>query len=101
MTVLKWLVVVVSFSYVGGLVFLFLVQRSLLFPIPQTGRTPPEAAGFAQAEEHILTSADGEKIIVWHVPAKPGHSAVIYFPGNGDSLAGCVGRFREMIADGT
>jgi uncharacterized protein len=101
MTVLKWLVVVVSVGYAGGLVVLLLVQRSLLFPIPQTRRTAPAAAGFAEAEEHVLTSADGERIIVWHVPAKPGRAVVIYFPGNGDSLAGCVGRFREMIADGT
>jgi uncharacterized protein len=101
MTVLKWLVVAVSVGYVGSLVVLLLAQRSLLFPIPQTARTTPAAAGFAEAEEHILRSADGERIIVWHVPAKPGHAIVIYFHGNGDTLAGCVGRFREMIADGT
>jgi fermentation-respiration switch protein FrsA (DUF1100 family) len=101
MTVLKWVVIVVSIGYVGVLAVLFLAQRSLLFPIPPTGRTAPAVAGFAEAEEHILTSVDGEKIIVWHVPAKPGHPVVIYFPGNGDSLAGCVGRFRGITSDGT
>src|SRR6202035_1398059 len=101
MTVLKWLVVLVSVGYVGGLVVLFLVQRSYIFPIPQTERTAPEAAGFPEAEEHILTTADGEKVIVWHVPAKPGHAVVIYFPGNGDFLAGGVSRFRSMTSDGT
>jgi fermentation-respiration switch protein FrsA (DUF1100 family) len=101
MTVLKWLVVLVSVGYVGGLVVLFLVQRSYVFPIPQAERTTPEAAGFPEAEEHILTTADGEKVIVWHVPAKPGHAVVIYFPGNGDFLAGRVSRFRSMTADGT
>ncbi len=101
MTVLKWLVVLVSVGYVGGLVVLFLVQRSYIFPIPQTERTTPEAAGFPEAEEHILTTADGEKVIVWHVPAKPGHAVVIYFPGNGDFLAGRVSRLRSMTSDGT
>jgi uncharacterized protein len=100
MTVLKWVVAVVSVGYVGGLAVLFLMQRSMLFPIPRTGRTAPAAAGFAQAEEHILTTADGERIIVWHVQARPGQAVVIYFPGNGDYLAGSVGRFREIIADG-
>ena len=70
MTVLKWLLIVVSVGYLGGLALLFLLQRSLLFPIPQVARTTPAAAGFPQAEEHVLTTADGEKVILWHVPAR-------------------------------
>src|ERR1700704_327434 len=101
MTVLKWLLIVVSVGYVGGLAALFLLQRSVLFPIPQVFRIAPAAAGFAQAEEHVLTTADGEKVIVWHVPAKPGHPVILYFHGNGDYLAGFFGRFRQLIADGT
>src|SRR5713226_4921380 len=101
MTVLKWLVVLASVGYLGGLVVLFFVQRALLFPIPQTVRTSPEAAGFPEAEEHFLTTADGERVIVWHVPAKPGHAVVIYFAGNGDFLAGLAGRFRAINSDGT
>src|SRR5258705_4040314 len=101
MAVLKWLLIVVSVGYVGGLAALFLLQRSVLFPIPQVFRVAPAAAGFAQAEEHVLTTADGEKVIVWHVPAEPGHPVILYFHGNGDFLAGFFGRFREFIADGT
>jgi fermentation-respiration switch protein FrsA (DUF1100 family) len=98
---LKWLVVAVSVGYFGGLVAVFLMQRAFLFPIPQTIRTAPDAAGFSEAEEHVLTTADGERVIVWHVPAKPGHQVVIYFPGNGDFLAGLVSRFRGITSDGT
>jgi fermentation-respiration switch protein FrsA (DUF1100 family) len=101
MTVLKWLLIVVSVGYIGGLAALFLAQRSFLFPMPQVGRSTPAAAGFPQAEEHLLTTADGERVIVWHVPAKPGHPVVLYFHGNGDFLAGFFGRFRGIIADGT
>jgi fermentation-respiration switch protein FrsA (DUF1100 family) len=101
MTVLKWLAVLASLGYLAGLVALFLAQRSFIFPIPQTVRTAPETAGLGAAEEHLLTTADGEKVIAWHVPAKPGHAVVIYFPGNGDFLAGLVGRFRDITADGT
>ena len=61
----------------------------------------PLAAGFPQTEEHVLTTADGEKVIVWHVPAKPGHPVILYFHGNGDFLAGFFGRFHDIIADGT
>ena len=101
MTVLKWLLIVVSVGYLGGLAALFLLQRSFLFPVPQTVRTAPGAAGFPQAEEHLLTTDDGETVIVWHVPAKPGHPVVLYFHGNGDFLAGFFGRFRDVITDGT
>lgn len=101
MTALKWLLIVVSAAYACGLVVLFLVQRSFLFPIPTAARTAPQAAGFPEAEEHLLTTADGERVIVWHVPAKPGHPVVLYFHGNGDFLAGFFGRFRDLIADGT
>jgi pimeloyl-ACP methyl ester carboxylesterase len=100
MTVLKWLLVVVSVAYACGLALLFFVQRSFLFPVPTVVRTSPRDAGFPEAEEHVLTTADGEKVIVWHVPAKPGHPVIFYFHGNGDFLAGLFGRFRELIADG-
>src|SRR4030081_3590543 len=92
---------VAPIGYLGGLVALFFAQRALVFPIPQTVRTPPVTAGFPEAEEHILTTADGERVIVWHVPAKPGHAVVLYFSGNGDFLAGGVSRFRGITSDGT
>ena len=101
MTVLKWLVALVLAGYLVGLAVLFFVQRSFLFPIPQKMRTAPEAAGFPEAEEQFLTTADAEKIIVWHVPAKSGHAVILYFPGNGDFLAGSANRFRAMTSDGT
>jgi len=101
MTALKWLLIVVSVAYACALAVLFVVQRSFLFPIPTTTRTPPQASGFPEAEEHILTTADREKVIVWHVPARAGRPVVLYFHGNGDYLAGFFGRFRSIIADGT
>jgi fermentation-respiration switch protein FrsA (DUF1100 family) len=101
MTVLKWFLIVVAVFYLGGLVVLYFKQRSILFPIPPVGRTPPQEAGFGEAEEHFLTTSDSEKVIVWHVPAKSGHAVILYFPGNGDFLAGRVSSFRNMISDGT
>jgi fermentation-respiration switch protein FrsA (DUF1100 family) len=101
MTVLKWLVILAAVGYLGALAVLFFAQRAFIFPIPQTVRTAPDAAGFPEAEEHVLTTADAEKVIVWHLPAKPGHAVVVYFPGNGDTLAGCAGRFRDITSDGT
>jgi len=101
MTSLKWIAIILLAGYCAGLVLLFAKQRSMLFPIPTTERTSPAAAGFPQAEEHVLTTSDGEKDIVWHVPPKPGRDVVLYFHGNGDFLAGLTGRFKAIIADGT
>jgi hypothetical protein len=101
MTILKWLLLFVAIVYVGGLAALFFAQRNLVFPILQKVRTTPDAAGFPEAEEHFLTTADGEKVIIWHVPAKPGHAVIIYFPGNGDYLTGLVSRLRDITSDGT
>ena len=101
MIVLKWLLIIVLLVYGGGLAFLFFKQRAMLFPIPPVGRMAPDAAGFPEAEEHILNTADGEKVIVWHVPAKPGRPVILFFPGNGDFLAGRVSRFKGITADGS
>lgn len=101
MALLKWLLIGLAGLYACGLAVLFVRQRAMLFPIPPVGRTAPDQAGLPEAEEHVLTTADGEKVIVWHVPAKPGHTVVLYFPGNGDVLAGVAPRFRALTADGT
>src|SRR6516164_9882824 len=99
MTVLKWIAIILATGYLAGVAALYVKQREMLFPIPPVGRTAPDAAGLPEAEEHVLTTADGEKVIVWHVPAKPGHAVVLYFPGNGDFLAGRISRFKGMTAD--
>src|ERR1700754_2235204 len=101
MTVLKWIVIVIAVIYLAAVAMLYFRQREMLFPIPPVGRTAPDAAGLPEAEEHMLTTADGEKVIVWHVPAKPGHAVVLFFPGNGDFLAGRLSRFKGMTSDGT
>ena len=100
MNILKWLLIIAALGYAGGLAAIFFLQRAILFPIPSSERIAPAAAGFPQVEEQILTTADGEKIVVWHMPAKPGRPVILYFHGNGDYLAGFFARFRDIIADG-
>lgn len=101
MTTVKWIAILLVTVYCAGLVVLYVRQREMLFPIPPVGHTAPDAAGLPEAEEHVLTASDGEKVIVWHVPAKPGRPLVLFFPGNGDFLAGRIDRFKGITADGT
>ena len=101
MTVLKWLAALALLGYFGGLALLYFAQRSILFPIPETRRTSPNAAGFPQAEEHLLQTTDGEKLVAWHVPPRAGKPVVVFFHGNGDILAWRAPWFATLTADGT
>jgi pimeloyl-ACP methyl ester carboxylesterase len=101
MIVLKWIAVAAVAVYLGGIAMLYLKQRAMLFPIPPVGRIAPAAAGLPEAEEQVLTTDDGERVIVWHVPPKPGRPVILFFHGNGDFLAGRVSRFKAITADGT
>jgi fermentation-respiration switch protein FrsA (DUF1100 family) len=53
--------------YGGGLAFLFLKQRYMLFPIPTVRRTAPDAAGFPDAEDYTST-VDVAGALFWFVP---------------------------------
>lgn len=101
MIVLKWFGIVAVLGYGGLLAALYLMQRTIMYPAPQAERTAPAVAGFAQAQELVLATADGEKAIAWHVPARPGKPVILFFHGNGEVLAWRVPRFRELVADGT
>jgi fermentation-respiration switch protein FrsA (DUF1100 family) len=98
MTVLKLLFgALVAFG--GFLLLIYLAQRSLMY-FPERSRTMPAAAGLPEAEELVLDTADGEKVIAWHIPPKGEHPIVLYFHGNGGSLRLRAGRFRALTAGG-
>jgi fermentation-respiration switch protein FrsA (DUF1100 family) len=98
MTLLKLLAgAIVAF---GGLVLLmYFAQRSLMY-FPERLRVQPASAGFPAAEEVVLDTADGEKVIVWHVPPRGERPVILYFHGNGGSLRYRVDRFRALTAAG-
>src|SRR5882757_1602691 len=100
MTVMKWSLIVGVACYLGFAALLYFAQRSILYPIPEKVRTSPAAAGFREAEEHILSTGDGEKLVAWHVPPHEGKPVIIFFHGNGDILAWRVPWFRQMTAEG-
>ena len=96
---LKWLIGAVVL-YCGFVALLYVAQRSLQY-FPERRRTDPRAVGLPEAEEAVLDTADGERVIVWHVPPREGRPAFLYFHGNGGSLRWRDERFRALIADGS
>lgn len=101
MTVLKGIGIAAVLGYGGLLAALYLMQRAIMYPVPTVERTAPLMAGLPQAEEIVLDTADGEKVVAWHVPARSGKPVVLFFHGNGEVLAWRVPRFRDLVADGT
>ena len=81
MIALKWLIAPVVVY--GAFVALVYVAQRLLQYFPERRRTAPSAIGLANAEEMVLETADGEHVIVWHVPPRNGQPVFVYFHGNG------------------
>src|SRR5713226_8413221 len=94
---LKWLIAVMVL-YGGFVALLYVAQRSLQY-LPERRRRAPRAIGLPEAEEAVLDTADGERVIVWHVPPREGRPVFLYFHGNGGSLRWRDERFRTLIAD--
>jgi uncharacterized protein len=98
--ILKWLLIIVLGSYAAFVALLYVAQRSMQY-FPDRSRTSPATAGLPAAQEVVLDSADGARVIVWHVPPRGPSPVVLYFHGNGGSLAWRAERFRQLTADGT
>jgi pimeloyl-ACP methyl ester carboxylesterase len=98
MTLLKWALIAAA-AFGGFVALMYVAQRSLMY-FPERLRTEPGAAGLPAAEEVVLDTADGERVIVWHLPPQGDRPVVLYFHGNGGSLRYRVDRFRAFAADG-
>ena len=68
---LKWLIAGAVILDGGFVVLLYAAQRRLQY-FPDRQRTSPRAVDLPEAEEVVLDTADGERVIVWHVPPRPG-----------------------------
>ncbi|SDR60590.1 hypothetical protein SAMN05519103_06913 [Rhizobiales bacterium GAS113] len=100
MEFLKWLLVTAAVLYglvVGGM---YLYQRRLVFDL-RPDRVAPAKAGFPEAQEHVLTTDDGEQIVTWlRPPADVTRPLIMMFLGNGDNLGVIAGALRAMTDDG-
>jgi fermentation-respiration switch protein FrsA (DUF1100 family) len=100
MVVLKWTLIVLLSGYVGVVLLLYVLQRSLMY-FPDIARTAPAAVGLPAAEDLLLDTPDGERVVVWHVPPRGERPVVLYLHGNGGALSHRSERFRALTADGT
>ncbi len=85
--------------YVAVVGLMYVAQRGLMY-FPDRQRVAPASVGLPQASEETLTTADGERIIVWHVPPREGRPVILYFQGNGGGPLLRVPRFAALAKEG-
>ena len=84
-----------SALYLVILLGLFLVQRTLLFPAP--GEAGTELPGYLAAR---LDTEDGLRLAAAYRPGSASLPTIVFFHGNGDSLAGADEATRAIGAAG-
>ncbi len=89
------LLIVALIAYVAMLAALFVGQRSLIYPAPQERHAP--AAGFAAV---TLTTSDGLALQAHLRAPDAGRATVVWFHGNGGSLAGAAAETAQFAASG-
>lgn len=74
-------------------------QRRLIYHA-NPHHVAPAALGLAGVEELRLATPDGASVVAWWAKAPPGRPTVLYFHGNGGSLADRAERVRKYQAAG-
>jgi len=69
------------------------MQRSLLFH-PNPMRIAPKALGLTDVAEMELRTPDGQRLVAWYAPARPGQPTLFYLHGNAGALVHRAGRLR-------
>ena len=99
MNLIKFLVVFAIVAYAAAALGMYVFQRKLQYHPENKGLTPA-SVGISGASVETLTTADGEKIILWHAPAKAGLPTILYFQGNAGEIGDRPLRFNYYQARG-
>jgi uncharacterized protein len=85
--------------YAALAVAAYLGQRRLMY-FPDRARTLPAEVGLAGVTERVLETPDGYRVIAWYGKAQPGRPTLLYFHGNGGSLAIRAPRIARFVDEG-
>lgn len=99
MSLVKFFVVLAIVAYAVAALGMYVFQRKLQYYAENKGLTP-ESVGIAGGSAETLTTADGEKIILWYAPAKAGMPTVLYFHGNAGEIGDRPLRFNYYHSRG-
>ncbi len=79
--------------------FVYLNQRNMMF-FPATERVPPAGTGLAGVREVEFVTHDGEPLYSWYRQAVEGQPTILFFHGNGGSVAWRSYRFSATSDTG-
>ena len=96
-----WIKIAIGAAAVYALVgfVAFFGQRKLMY-FPDRARTLPAEMGLTGVEERTIETPDGERVIAWYGRARPGRPTLLYFHGNGGSLAIRAPRIARFMVEG-
>jgi uncharacterized protein len=77
----------------------YLGQRKLMY-FPDRAHTLPVQVGLAGVEERAIQAPDGARVVAWYGRAQPGRPTLLYFHGNGGSLAARTPRIARFMDEG-
>ena len=92
------LMAVVVLLYLALVAAVTVFQRQLMYH-PDPALVAPHVAGLP-IQEVRLTTADGEHLVAWYLPPKPGEPLILYFDGNGGVLSRQTDRWRAIAQSG-
>jgi fermentation-respiration switch protein FrsA (DUF1100 family) len=85
--------------YVVAGVAMTLNQRRFVY-YPDPTQVTPEATGVQGFATVAIPTADGERLVGWWRPPRPGAGVVLYLHGNAGNLADRAGRLEELAFTG-
>jgi len=96
-----WIKLVLGAATVYALVGLvaYLGQRRLMY-FPDRAHTLPAEVGLAGVEERTIETPDGARVVAWYGRSRPGRPTLLYFHGNGGSLAIRASRIARFMDQG-
>ncbi len=84
--VLKATIIAAASLYAIAATAMYAAQRRFIY-FPDPARVTPTEAGLSGVSEVIIPTPDGQKLVAWYGKAKAGQPTLLYFHGNGGSLA--------------
>jgi fermentation-respiration switch protein FrsA (DUF1100 family) len=77
----------------------YLGQRKLMY-FPDRERTLPADVDLSGVAERVIDTPDRARVIAWYGKARPGQPTLLYFHGNGGSLAIRASRIARFMNEG-
>lgn len=77
----------------------YLLQRRMIYVVDPV-HAAPAATGLVGVSELAIPAPDGARVLAWYAKAKPGQPTLLYFHGNGGSLASRVPRVERFQGQG-